>query len=188
MPYGILFVREDIAMLDYNIVSIAMLLLVGLPLVICGIISLFKQKVFLDAAGKPVMNELHIPRLGKVKTNVAAGLLAALGAAVCYLVYLVETTGIERSQPKLVTFRGEVTLDGQDQPENPSITIGVTSGSWFQTATPGPNDRTIAVQLTVPNSWPSYSAFVFAPNSGRVRPKIIGTSLEDPKFNLRVGP
>jgi hypothetical protein len=186
---GIVVSRYDErAMSEHAIIALVMLGAIGLPMVICGIISLFKQKIHVGADGKPIMNELNIPKLGKLKTNTAAGLLAGLGACVVFMAYLVEKTGIESLQPKLVTFRGEITLDEHPEPEIPSITIGLTSGSWFQTSTPNTGDRTIVVQLTVPNSWPSYSAYAFAPGSSRVRPKIIGTSLEDPKFSLKVGP
>jgi hypothetical protein len=172
-------------MSEYSIVALVMLA-VGLAVVACSIISLFKQKVFLDATGNPIMNEINIPFWGKVKTNTAAITLAALGAFIVWEAGRLETTSIEHGQPKLITFRGEVTLDGQAA-DLPSLTVGLTSGSWFYTATPNTGDLTIPVAITVPNSWPSYSAFAFAPGSGGVRPKIIGVNLENPTFSLRVG-
>lgn|SRR5262245_7592124 len=175
-------------MSEYSIVALVMVVVIALPMVICSIISLFKQKVYLSADGKPIMNEINIPRLGRVKTSMAAGILAALGACVVLLAYWLEIANIEHSQPKLVTFKGEVNIDWQSIAEIPSLTVGLTSGSWFHTATPNTGELTIPVEITVPDSWPSYSAYAFAPGSGRVRPKMIGTSLEDPKFSLKVEP
>jgi hypothetical protein len=179
-------INWGMAMSEYSIVALVMVIVIALPTVVCGIISIFKQKIYVGSDGKPIMSELNIPRLGKLKTYTAAGILAALGACVVFLAYLVEVKGIENSTPKLVTFKGEVVIDGQSEIQ--SIAVGLTSGSWFQTATPNTGELTIPVQITVPNSWPSYAAYAFAPGSGKVRPKMIGTSLEDPKFSLRIGP
>jgi len=174
-------------MSEYSVVALAMLA-IGLLMLVCGIIATFKQKVYVDARGKPLMNEINIPFWGKVKTNTPAIALAALGAFVVWQAGGLEIKGIEHSQPAMVTFTGELILEGQSLTDIPSITVGLTSGSWLSTATPGTGERTIPVQIAVPNSWRSYSAYVFAPNDSRIRPKVIGTSLDDPKFSLRVGP
>jgi hypothetical protein len=50
-----------------------MVLGIGLPMIVCGIIALFKQKLVLDDKGRAIMSEVNIPRLGKIKTNLAAG-------------------------------------------------------------------------------------------------------------------
>jgi hypothetical protein len=65
--------------------------------------------------------------------------------------------------------------------------VGITSGSWIQPTTPNGSGG-VPVTISVPNSWPSYSAFAFAIGSAKVKPTIIGASLDNPTFKLSIKP
>jgi hypothetical protein len=163
------------------------MLAVGILIIVAAILTASKQQVVRDAQGNPVITEIELFGY-KVKTPTASVSLCVLGAVVVWVASDLMKTSIERSQPKLVTFKGEVDIDSRIVPEIQSFMVGVTSGSWVYTATPNPDTLKVPVAITVPNSWPSYSAYVLVPGSAKVRPMILGTSLEEPKFNLKIGP
>jgi hypothetical protein len=171
-------------MSEYSIVALGMLV-IGVLILACGVIAIFKQKTYVDPTGKSVQNEIDIPLWGKVKTNTPAIVLAFLGAFVVWQAGKLETTIIEHNEPAMVPITGELVIDGQ-LPNIPSLTVGLVSGGWVQTATLG-GERTIPVRITAPNSWSSYFAFVFSQNDGRVRPKMIGTG-PNSNFSLKVEP
>jgi hypothetical protein len=160
------------------------MLVIGLAIVGLAIIAIFKQKVYLDEKGNPIATEIEIPLLGKVKTNLPAVAIAVLGVVVVGI-----ASDLMKSRaPKLVTFKGEVRIDRTSVAEIPDVIVGVTSGSWFQPATPDARELKADVVIPVPNSWTSYTAYAFALGGGKFRPRMIGTSLEKPEFKLELKP
>src|SRR5262245_58558767 len=157
------------------------LLAICLAIIAIGAIYAFRQKNYYDANSNTVMNELDVPLLGKVKTNIPAIALCFLGLIPGYFAY--ETMTVR--SPKLVNFQGEIAIDQANVDGIEAVLVGVTSGSWLHTETPSAN-ASFPVEIKVPNSWPSYSAYAFAIGSKRTRPSIIGSSLENPKFKLNI--
>jgi hypothetical protein len=159
------------------------LLAVGVLIIGVGAYLAYHQKIYFNAKGKKVTTEVNIPFLGKLKTNIPAAVLCFIGLVPVYFGY----SEMKGRGPKLVTFKGEIALDRASVAEINAITVGITSNLWSSTATPT-GDVPIAVTISVPDSWPSYSAYAFALGGPKTRPAIIGTSLDDPKFKLRIAP
>jgi hypothetical protein len=83
---------------------------------------------------------------------------------------------------------GEVAIDPNSIMGINAITVGITSGLWSATETPNATVSSMNFVISVPDTWPSYTAFAFALGGPPTRPAIIGTSLGDRKFKLRIGP
>jgi hypothetical protein len=92
---------------------------------------------------------------------------------------------MKNRNPNLVKFQGEVMIDPSVTDIN-TVTVGITSSLWSDTSTP--SGIPINVGISVPDSWPSYSAYAFAFGGTKTRPAIIGANLKDPKFKLRIAP
>jgi hypothetical protein len=160
-----------------------LLLLAGLVILGIGAYSAIHQKVYFDASKKTVATEVDIPLLGKLKTNAPAIALCFIGLVPLLLGY----NQMKNRNPTLVKFEGEVNKDPNSIQGMNAITVGITSGLWSQTETPDGSPQ-MNVALSVPDSWPSYTAYAFALGGPQTRPAIIGTSLGEPKFKLRIGP
>lgn len=159
------------------------LCLLSLGAVIVGAIYTFRQKAYFDRATQTIITEIEIPKLGKLKTNTPAIALVALGLIFGYFAYdLMKGRG-----PHLVDFAGEVTIDQDSSPKIDIVMVGITSGAWIQPTTPN-GARGVPVRISVPNSWPSYSAFAFAIGAAKTRPTIIGANLDNPTFKLSIKP
>ena len=161
-----------------------LLLVVGLAIIGVGAYSAYHQKVYYDPKAKSVTTEVNLPLIGKLKTNFPAAVLCFIGLLPVYLAQA-EMTG---RNPKLVPFEGEVAIDPNSITGINAITVGVTSGLWSTTETPNATLPSMNVVISVPDTWPSYTAYAFALGAPQTRPAIIGTSLEDRKFKLRIGP
>jgi hypothetical protein len=161
-----------------------LLLVVGLAIIAVGAYSAYHQKVFYDPKARSVTTEVNLPILGKLKTNIPAAVLCFIGL---FPVYLAQAEMTTRSA-KLVAFEGEVAIDPNSVTGINAITVGVTSGLWSATETPNSTVPSMNVVISVPDSWPSYTAYAFALGGPPTRPAIIGTSLGDRKFKLRIGP
>jgi hypothetical protein len=161
-----------------------LLLIAGLAIISIGAYFGIHQKVYYDANKKTVATEINIPFLGKVKTNAPAIALCFIGLGPLYLAY----SQMSHRNPTLVKFEGEVTIDQDSIKGMNAVTVGVTSGLWSETDTPNATSPKLNVAISVPNSWPSYTAYAFALGGPQTRPAIIGTSLDDHKFKLRIGP
>ncbi len=157
----------------------------GIAIIAIGAYSAIHQKVYYDANKKSVATEVEIPFFGKVKTTAPAIALCFIGLVPLYFGY----TLVKNRNPSLVKFNGEVSIDPASVSGISAITVGVTSGLWSQTETPpdGPSSK-MSVEIAVPDSWPSYTAYAFALGGRQTKPAIIGTSLGEPKFKLRIGP
>jgi hypothetical protein len=156
---------------------------IGSAAVLVAAIFAFRQKVYYDPNENQI-TEIEVPILGKLKTNTPAIALCFLGVVLGYLAYdLMKGRG-----PKLVKFQGEIAIDQSSVSGIDAVMVGVTSGSWLNTATPNGPNSSFPVEITVPNSWPSYSAYAFALGESRTRPAMIGANLEDHKFKLSIRP
>jgi hypothetical protein len=160
-----------------------LLLAVGLAIVGIGAYSAFRQKVYFNPADNSVVTEVDVPIFGKIKTNAPAIALCFIGL----VPVLFASNAMKNRNPKLVKFNGEVQIDPAIAADISTITVGITSGLWSDTSTPA-GGTPISVGISVPDSWPSYSAYAFAFGGAKPRPAIIGTNLSDPKFKLRISP
>lgn len=156
----------------------------GIAIIAIGAYSAATQRIYYDADKKTVATEFNIPLIGKVKTAFPAIALCVIGLVPLVLGYNL----MEHRNPTLVKFEGEVAIDPASIAGMNAITVGITSGLWSQTETPNGGNQSLKVAISVPDSWPSYSAYAFALDGPQTRPNIIGTSLEEPKFKLRIGP
>jgi len=155
---------------------------IGVAMIVVGSIYALRQKTYYDPTNNSVVNEIDVALFGKVKTNTPAIALCFFGLVMGGLAY---KTMAERI-PQLVNFEGEIAIDqGVDGID--ALLVGVTSGSFLHTETPGAN-HSFPVEIKVPNSWPSYSAYAFAIGANKTRAAIIGASLEHPKFKLSIRP
>jgi len=124
---------------------------IGVAMIVVGSIYALRQKTYYDPTDNSVVNEIDLPLFGKVKTNTPAIALCFFGLVMGGLAY---KTMAERI-PQLVNFEGEIAIDqGVDGID--ALLVGVTSGSFLHTETPGAN-HSFPVEIKVPNSWPSYS-------------------------------
>ena len=162
------------------------MLVIGILVLVCALVAAFRHKVYVDKSGHFVQEEIDMPGWGKVRSNTPAVALGVVGAIIVLAAGGVEAFGIERNAPAMVPINGELIVDGRLPGNIPSLTVGLVSGGWVQSVSPN-GERTISVNLAVPNSWTSYFAFVFSQNDGRVRPKLIGAQLNS-KFQLKVEP
>jgi len=160
----------------------ALFFIAGITIIAIGAYSAATQRIYYDAEKKTVATEVEIPFIGKVRTTAPAIALCFIGLAPLWFGYNL----VSHRDPTLVKFEGEVSIDPASAQGINAITVGITSGLWSQTETP--TDQTLKVAISVPDSWPSYSAYAFALGGPQTRPSIIGTSLEERKFKLRVGP
>jgi hypothetical protein len=158
------------------------LCLLGFGAIVVAAIFAFKQKAYVDRNTQEKVTEIEVPLFGKLKTNTPAIALCFVAAVFGYFAYdLMKGRG-----PELVSFNGDVTIDRQQ--DVGVVMVGITSGSWIQPATPNDSSVDVPVKITVPNSWPSYTAFAFAVGSAKSRPALIGASLENPTFKLNIKP
>jgi len=159
-----------------------LMLFVGLAIIGVGAYSLYRQKVYYNPADNSVVSEIDIPIIGKVKTNAPAIALCFIGLVPVYFASNV----MKGRSPNLVRFQGEVAFDPAVANDINTITVGITSGLWSDTSTP--NATPINVAISVPDSWPSYSAYAFAFGGAKTRPAIVGTNLTERQFKLRIAP
>jgi hypothetical protein len=155
------------------------LLVVGVLIIGVGAYLTYRQKVYFNPADNSVTTEVDIPLVGKVKTNIPAIALCFIGLFPVYLGY----NEMSNRAPKLVTFEGEVALDGASAGDVNAITVGITSSAWSTLATPS-GQVSIPVTISVPNTWQSYSAYAFTFGS---RPRLdMAGATPDRKFKLRI--
>jgi heme/copper-type cytochrome/quinol oxidase subunit 2 len=148
----------------------------GIAIIGIGALSIYSE------SKKTENTKIEIPLLGRVETRVPAIALCFLGLVPFYFTYSLAT-----SKPTMVKFDGQVAIDPTSLSGIDAITVGVTSGLWSQTTTPDTSSPTIKVTIPVPDSWPTYTAYAFALGGPQTRPAIIGTSLDNPQFKLRIG-
>lgn len=161
------------------------MLVIGLAIIGIGATYALRQKIYFNATDNSVTTEIDIPILGKLKSNAPAIALCFVGLVPVVLAYSV----MRNRGPKLVTFSGEVAIDKNSLADMNAIMVGVTSGMWSTTSTPpDPTTSTLAISISVPDSWPSYTAYGFALGGPKTRPAIVGTNLAEPKFKLRIAP
>jgi hypothetical protein len=156
----------------------------GIAIIAIGAYSAATQRIYYDSDKKTVATQVDIPFIGKVKTTVPSIALCVVGLGPLILGYNL----VAHRDPTMVKFEGEVAIDPNSAQGINAITIGITSGSWSQTETPNSGEHALNVAISVPDSWPSYTAYAFALGGPQTRPAIIGTSLGDRKFKLRIGP
>jgi hypothetical protein len=157
-------------------------LVFGLAIVGIAAYSAYQQKIYYNPADNSVVTEVDIPVLGKIKSNVPYIVLCFVGLVPVVLA----SNGMKGRSPNLVKFQGEVMIDPSVTDIN-TVTVGITSSLWSDTSTPGAGIP-VSVGISVPDSWPSYSAYAFAFGGTKTRPAIIGANLKDPKFKLRIAP
>lgn len=169
-------------MQDVFIASI--LCFLGLSAISVGALFAFKQKVYVDKATDNKVTEIDVPLFGKLKTNTPAIALTFVGAIFGYFAYDL----MKKRNPEEISFQGEISVDKDSNPGVEVVMVGITSGAWIQPTTPNDSMASIPVTIRVPNTWPSYTAFAFAMGSAKTRPVILGSSLENPTFKLRIKP
>lgn len=159
-----------------------LLLVVGLLIIAIGGYATLRQKQYIDKSDNTVTTEIDIPIFGKLKTNAPAIALCFVGL----IPVLFASNAMKSRSPNLVRFSGDVVID-PDLTDISSVTVGITSSLWSSTSTP---DRAtpFKVDIAVPDSWPTYTAYAFAMGATKTRPIIIGTDRNDPKFRLRIAP
>jgi hypothetical protein len=157
------------------------LLGVGVLIVGLGAWLTYRQKVYLDPTDHSVVTEIDLPIVGKLKTNIPALALCFIGLLPISLGYREMTN----RAPKLVPFKGEITLDGPSAANVDAITVGITSSAWSTLATPS-GSLLIPVTINVPDSWQSYSAYAFTFGS-KPRLDITGAA-PDRIFKLKIEP
>jgi hypothetical protein len=160
----------------------AVLCFLGLSAIVVAAIFAFKQKTYVDSQTKQV-TKIEVPLFGKLTTNTPAIALCFLGAVFGFFAFEL----MKDRAPQLVPFHGEISLDGSADPVG-VVMVGLTSGSWIQSATPAAAKITMPVDISAPNSWPSYTAFALAVSGGKTRAAMIGSSLENPTFKLSIQP
>lgn len=65
----------------------------------------------------------------------------------------------------------------------------ITSNLWSDYSTlNGSSDSVRQIKIKVPDSWPSYTAYAYTFGGQAMRLAVVGTSKENPKFNLSIGP
>jgi hypothetical protein len=162
--------------------TFAILMLVfGLAILCLAAYSAYQRKIYYNPADNSVVTEIDVPVLGKIKSNVPYILLCFVGLVPVILA----ANTMKNRNPNLVKFQGEVMIDPSVTDIN-TVTVGITSSLWSDTSTP--TGIPINVGISVPDSWPSYSAYAFAFGGTKTRPAIIGANLKDPKFKLRIAP
>jgi hypothetical protein len=169
------------------------ILIIGLAIILLAMISIFKQRVYLDKDGNPIGSEIEIPFFGKVKTGLPAVALAFLGVVVVYIAADLMKFSGAHSQPDLIPFTGNITIDRKDLDELPdAIIVGLAPGDGnaaqlVQPENPTENKLEKSVTLKVPNSWSSYIAYGLAPG-GKIRPKWQGIAAGQTKFDMELAP
>lgn len=159
------------------------LCLLGLCAIGVAAIFAFRQKAYVDRETKTV-TEIEVPIFGKLKTNTPAIALCFVGVIFGYLAYdLMRGRNVQ-----LVHFDGEISVDQESNSGVDVVMVGITSGSWIQPTTTNSAALSLPVKISVPNSWPSYTAFAFAMGNAKTRPAIIGASLDNPTFKLSIKP
>jgi hypothetical protein len=156
----------------------------GFGAVVIAAIFAFKQKAYVDTHSGDKITEIDVPLFGKLKTNTPSIALCFVAVIFGYFAYDL----MKKRGPDLISFNGEVNVDQGNAPGIDLVMVGITSGSWIQTSTPNGTSQSLPVKISVPNSWPSYTAFALAVGSAKSRPDIIGASLDNPTFKLRIKP
>jgi hypothetical protein len=159
-----------------------LMLAFGLAIVCLAAYSAFQQKIYYDPADNSVVTEIDMPLVGKIKSNVPYIILCFVGLVPVVLA----SNAMKNRNPNLVRFQGQVQIDPSVTDVN-TVTVGITSSLWSDTSTPGPGTP-VDVGISVPDSWPSYSAYAFAFGGTKTRPVIVGANLKDPTFKLRIAP
>jgi hypothetical protein len=156
----------------------------GIAIIAIGAYSAATQRIYYDADKKTIATQVEIPFIGKVRTTAPSIALCFIGLVPLWLGYNL----IEHRDPALAKFEGEITIDPSSLADMNSITVGVTSPLWSQTETTNHADQNLKVAISVPDNWRGYTAYAFTMDARQTRPAVIGTSLENPKFKLTVGP
>lgn len=162
------------------VVALTLCLLSGVALFLALMVGL-KQKIFLDEKGSAITTEIEIPFFGKIKTGAPVLALAFFGAAFGWLGYDIT----KNRGPHLVEFDGKIEIDRQSITDLSAVMIGVT-GPWGRVRTPNGAETTINLKVLAPSSMTSYTAYAFPLNSTDAKPVVVGTSIENPKFVLRL--
>lgn len=158
-----------------------LLLVVGLLIFGISARLALSQKLYYNPIDNSVATEVEIPLLGKIKTNAPAIALCFVGL----LPVVLAANAMKNRSPSLVRFSGDVQIDPAVTDVN-MVTVGITSSLWSNNTSP--NGTSLKVNIDVPDSWPSYSAYAFAFGGTKTRPVIIGADRNDPKFQLRIAP
>ncbi len=159
------------------------LCVLGLCAIGVAAIFAFGQKAYIDRSTGAV-TEIEVPIFGKLKTNTPAIALCFVGAIFGYFAYDL----MRGRSAQLAHFDGEISVDQTSNTGVDVVMVGITSGSWIQPTTTNGATASVPVKISVPNSWPSYTAFAFAIGSAKTRPAIIGASLDNPTFKLSIKP
>jgi len=135
-------------------------------------------------------SSFKLPFFGEVNTSVPAVSLVALAVVSLFFAYMLKAGEDQAASAtvKTITFHGQVEIDPDSVSDISSIEVGVTSAPWILNQTPDKKSPTINVTIPVPDSWQSYTAYAFALGGPKVRPVVVGASLNDPNFKLRIGP
>jgi hypothetical protein len=89
--------------------------------------------------------------------------------------------------PLTVTFTGQLMVDSALAAQVRNVTVGIASSSWSQLATPS-GTVPVPVQISMPANWQSYTAYAFPLEGTNTRRVFVGTSLGNPKFDLKISP
>ena len=157
-------------------------------LAVFAIIGLAYYALHRDSKGD---SDVTIPFFGgfTIKSGVPAVVLCVLAVVSLFFAYKLKSAEDQATAPaKTVMFRGQVDIDPGSVADISSIEVGVTSAPWIVTQTPDATSPTIMVTIPVPDLWQTYTAYAFALGGPKVRPVVVGTSLNDPNFKLRIGP
>jgi len=159
------------------------LLAIGVLIILIGAYLGLRQKNYINPQDNSVVTEIDIPLLGRVKTNIPAIALCFIGLIPVYLGYK-EMTGRD---PEKVTFTGNLLVDGALATQIRNVSVGITSSSWSQLTTPT-GAVPVTVAISVPANWQSYTAYAIPLEGPNARAVFVGTTLGNPKFDLKIVP
>ena len=151
------------------------------------VIGLAYYAVHRDSKGD---SDFTLPGGVTVKSGVPAVALCVLAVVLSFLFYKLKSAEDQTAAvtAKTMTFHGQVEIDPGSIADITSIEVGVTSAPWIVNQTPDLKSPMIDVTIPVPDSWQTYTAYAFALGGPKVRPVVVGTSLNDPNFKLRIRP
>lgn len=163
---------------DWGLISISIgLLAIAAVLAAGSIWLLLKQKVIYDQQRQRI--DIDVPFVGKLKTNSPAIAVAFISLFPSYAVFKLW------DPPPLVKVHGTIVVP-KSMAE--TVTVGVTSPVWTTPGTPNQTGE-LQVDIPVPESWPSYSAYAYVLNgSESVRPAFAGVDWHKHTFELELHP
>ncbi|CAN5527590.1 hypothetical protein BH11PSE4_BH11PSE4_12020 [soil metagenome] len=180
--FGIVRTVVVVPLMSEDFIFSILLLVVGLVIIGIGGYAAFRQKLYYNKDDNSVATEIDIPIFGKLKTNGPAIALCFVGL----IPVLFASNAMKSRSPNLVRFSGDIVIDPAVT-DISTVTVGITSSLWSNTSTPD-SGAPLKVDIAVPDSWPTYSAYAFAMGGTRTRPIIVGANRNDPKFKLKIAP